>query len=339
MSVRIDDVSVLIKASEEPDVWLLDGLIEEGDQVVLVGAPKAGKSLMASQIALAVANGGDFLDWKCTTPRRVLYVNLELRMKRFGQRLIAQAGAKTNLQTTNNLLTVNDKKTINILNPEEVKAFAEEVRSNNVDLVIWDVLARMHSEDENNNPSMRAVMHHIRVASGDRAHIVIHHMRKPPSGAEDVNMGAAGIRGASSIHGEADLIMSLHVRSGQGARFSLKFSARNIEAPEEMLLDRDGNLLFSEASTNEEHRLKQIVLEAFLNNTICKPTELTQHLANKFGVKDRRAKQLIQNAVNEGWLVRTQKGSSCEYTLTKALQAKASPEAANQEMFDINIAS
>ena len=308
---HIDTVGDLLTAASQPDIWVLEGLIEAGDQVVLAGAPKAGKSLMASQIALAVASGGKFLGWRAPNQRKVLYVNLELRPKRYGRRLIAQVGGARNLIRHANLLTINDLRTIDVLDPLRREEFAELVRSEGIELVIWDVLARMHGEDENNNPSMRAVMHAIRVASADRAHIILHHMRKPAGGQEDANLGAAGMRGASSIHGEADLILSLHVRSGQGARFSLKFSARNIEAPDELLLDRGADLLFNEAAEAEAHRIQDAIQFAFGESPSCLAKSLHEQLMNTFDVKERRAKQLIEIAVKSGWITRSQRHDRC----------------------------
>lgn len=301
--ISVDSVSDLIAAANQPDIWIIEGLVEEGDQVVLCGAPKAGKSLMASQLALAVASGGDFLGWKAPIARRVLYVNLELRPKRFGRRLIAQVGDVKHLAAYSNLKTINCMRTLDIQDPKQREAFADKVKALGVELVIWDVLARMHGADENDNPSMRAVMHSIRVASADKAHIMLHHMRKASAGQENVNLGAAGMRGASSIHGEADLVMSLHVLSGQGARFSVQFSARNIETPEEQLLDRDANLRFHEATEEKTQRLIATIKSAFGLETTCPAHDLIEHVCTAHNVKGRRAQQLIQQAVKNGWIL------------------------------------
>lgn len=318
-SFGIDTIDDLLAAANEPDEWLLDGLIEAGDQVVLGGPPKAGKSLLASQLALALASGGRWLGWKAPMARKVLYINLELRKKRFGRRIIAQVGGPSKLGGYSNLITYNKLRTLNILDADQRKFFAKMVKDLGVDLVVWDVLVRVHGAEENDNGAMRKVMHAIRVASADRAHIIVHHTRKPATGLEDVNLGAAGLRGASSIHGEADLILTLHVRAGQGARYSLKFSARNVETPDEMLLDRDPRtLLFHEAGGAEKDRLKEAIQSAFRTGTSCLARNLTEHLMNAFMVKERRAKQLSESAVAQGWITRRRRNDGrYEYCLAR----------------------
>jgi hypothetical protein len=237
----------------------------------------------------------------------VLYINLELRPKRFGRRLIAQVGGADLLEMHTNLHTINCLRTLDIRNAEQRNQLCTLIKELKVELIIWDVLARMHGAEENDNASMRAVMHFIRVASADKAHIITHHTRKSASGQENVNQGAAGMRGASSIHGEADLIMSLHQRSGQGARYSVAFSARNIEAPEEELLDRNTNLLFYAATEANAQRLRVTIETAFGADSTCLATDLTRHIMDMLQVKERRAQQLMKDAVAFGWMARKQR--------------------------------
>lgn len=330
IAVRIDTPEYLLAATREPDNWVIDNFIEQGDQVLLIGPPKAGKSLLASQMAIAVATGGDIFGYEVKVPRKVLYVNLELRDKQFGRRLLAQIGGEEKLRNATNLLTVNERRTINVLNHSEVKAFADAIVEAGVELVIWDVLVRTHGADENENTAMRKVMHQLRLASAEKAHIVVHHSRKPASGSEGSNQATVSSRGASSITGEADLLMTLAVRSGQGARYSLNFQARNIQEPEEMLLDRDNKtLLFKFSDEDAEDRLIKVVREAFTTSPTRTSREITDHLMTQYGVQQRTAKTHLQKAIQAGLMSRGRKGSSVIYTLGEALEDVP----ANDELF------
>ena len=56
---------------------LIDGLLREGHKMLLAGPSKAGKSFLLLQMALAIADGREWLGWPCAQGK-VLYVNLEL---------------------------------------------------------------------------------------------------------------------------------------------------------------------------------------------------------------------------------------------------------------------
>ncbi|TXH15940.1 MAG: DNA primase [Hyphomicrobiaceae bacterium] len=56
---------------------LIDGVLRQGHKGLLSGPSKAGKSYLLLQLALAIAEGRDWLGWRCAQGR-VLYVNLEL---------------------------------------------------------------------------------------------------------------------------------------------------------------------------------------------------------------------------------------------------------------------
>src|SRR5713226_4557614 len=62
---------------ETPD-WLVHHLLPRGSLALLVAYPKVGKSTLATQLAVAVAQGRDFLG-RLTQPGGVLYVVAEER--------------------------------------------------------------------------------------------------------------------------------------------------------------------------------------------------------------------------------------------------------------------
>ena len=56
---------------------LIDGVLRQGHKMLLAGPSKAGKSFGLIELCIAIAEGKQWLGWKCTQGR-VLYVNLEL---------------------------------------------------------------------------------------------------------------------------------------------------------------------------------------------------------------------------------------------------------------------
>lgn len=57
---------------------LIDGILRRGHKMLLSGPSKAGKSFLLLQLAIAIAEGRDWLGWPITGAGRVLYINLEL---------------------------------------------------------------------------------------------------------------------------------------------------------------------------------------------------------------------------------------------------------------------
>ena len=56
---------------------LIGGVLRKGHKMLIAGPSKAGKSFLQIQLAIAIAEGRDWLGWHCAKGR-VMYVNLEL---------------------------------------------------------------------------------------------------------------------------------------------------------------------------------------------------------------------------------------------------------------------
>lgn len=293
--------------------WIVEPLIEEADQVLLAGEPKCGKSFLASQLAMEIANGpgqlkisqpfsgkasgseGDGDGQFRVAPRpddlgggnwRVLYVSFEMGPKAVWMRTATQAkelgvqllepnpaplpppdyekGRHTAVLALDFLfelapgirtLGITPKRDgiVNgmaptILSPILPNVWQALMERTKPDLIVFDSLVQLHFGEENSNPEMRDVLQAVRnlarvpdAATKGKyryiAHIIIHHTRKEndfsPQG-----KSASSMRGASTIHSEADLAITI-TRRGKDT-VSLRFSARHIRAPDDLPLIRSG---------------------------------------------------------------------------------------------------
>ena len=67
--------------------WIIDKLLAEGEQMLVFGAPKVGKSQFGLQLAMSIALGEPFLNWPIANRRRVLYLNFEMGKRFFMLRI------------------------------------------------------------------------------------------------------------------------------------------------------------------------------------------------------------------------------------------------------------
>lgn len=316
----IEGISMEVLASRKPIDWLFTDFIETGEQIIIAGAPKTGKSLLACQLGLALASGGDFLGYQAVGRRKVLYINMEIKREAFGRRVVAQIGGEDNQHLYNGFwFSCHQYKTLDLLKEKEERAKLEQmIRLNNPDLIIWDILARLHNSDEQSS-EMKAVMQTLRQVSQNKTHIVVHHTRKP-SAESTGPQTAMDIRGSSALFGEVDTALVISKRAGQGARFVLTTSARSVELPDEILLNRDDNLLFYLAGEDEADRVLQAFTTAFSDCKNMLATELKTHIQNVLLVKERRAADYIAKAVADGWISRHQR-TDRKYEYTEGILA------------------
>ena len=311
------NITQLKAKANQPKNWLVKDLILKGDQIMIAAAPKAGKTILASQLALAVASGQSFLGWQAERAAKVLYFNLEVNESMFADRLCKQLEALDIEPEFDKYLVDSETKSFDIMNPQSRAAIAETIKQTGAELVFFDVLARCHCASENSNSEMKEVLKELRLICGNAASVVIHHCRKPPQGQEEANLGAYALRGASAVHGEVDLVMSLAKRSGQAARYSLKFSARNIPEPDEMFLDMDGETLhFFQTEEKETNRLLTVLNNAFSMSPEAPVGQIQEHVGKAYGLGKRQVQRLLQSAVASKWISEpTRRGNEYWYVI------------------------
>lgn len=183
----------LLNAKFPPSDWIVKGLIHAGDQVVLAGPPKVGKSILGTQLALAVAQGNatSFLSKAYVSERaqrRVLVFSLEMNAPMVAERLrvlfpkqskappkrsapeqipvtfVFEAERSVSLDIVNFSASFESKarKAGTPYLTEEGYLLKEIIRRENPDLVIFDTLIRIHALDENNNVAMSHLLRQLR---------------------------------------------------------------------------------------------------------------------------------------------------------------------------------
>jgi hypothetical protein len=182
----------LLSRSFPDQEWIVKDLIHRGDQVVLAGPPKIGKSMLATQLAAQVAFGaGSFIDEQFAITsggRKVLFFSLEMNEPMLAERL-GKAYSKEEDRVIDAKLAfifrVRDPNSYDELSSFDVidfETFSESrakkagrahlsdegvviqqiIEVEKPDLVIFDTLIRIHSLDENNNVAMSQLLKHVR---------------------------------------------------------------------------------------------------------------------------------------------------------------------------------
>lgn len=318
-----EDVVSALAIAQNPIPWIFPDFIVDGDQVMIAGAAKSGKSWMALQLSMAAATGGQFLNWRAVKPVKTLYVNLEVGQHMWSRRVVKALGG--NRATYNKVFgqgvdvplfwSRSDLRTIDAMDSESQRQFAHWVKEEGFEFVVFDVLARCHNCDENLNGEMQRVLLNLRLWAPGCTTVVVHHARKPPAGSEHVNLGPASVRGASAIVGEVDLAMILAVRAGQGARYSLTFAARNVEMPDELLIDRDDETMQYGEYKGEENNLDQIIQTLFQSGHSLPRKDVQQAVADGMGVAFETARKAIKGALERGLIAESRQGRSYFYYL------------------------
>lgn len=158
---------------------LITGMLRKGHKMIVSGAPKAGKSFALIGLAIAIAEGKDWMGYQCSSGR-VLYINLEVDEPSFWHRINDVYKAKG--------WSIDHPENIDVMNlrgrAEPLSTLAPKLevrlRRTKYDLVIVDPIYKVITGDENNASDMGKFCNLFdRIAkSGDCAVAYCHHHSK-----------------------------------------------------------------------------------------------------------------------------------------------------------------
>ena len=193
-----------------PTRWVVDELIPAGALVLVVGRPKAGKSLLAVDLAASVALGDTFLD-RATAHGAVALAPAEDAFSLVRDRLWTRLGAERAAPLYVIPADGSLDQSIRLDDPRSFEQLAALIGLLKPAVLILDPLRELHHRKENDADEMAALLRPLRQLAHetDTAIILIHHRNKHAS---DPTLAT---RGSSAITGGVDVVITLE-RSDEG---------------------------------------------------------------------------------------------------------------------------
>ena len=162
---------------------LIEGLLRVGRKGIIAGASKSHKSWLALNLAISVATGGTWLDFKCRKGR-VLYLNMEIAADSFPHRIEAVTKAKgVDGADLANLKRIDMRGFYE--GADRLKSvILSQAKRGDYDLILLDPLYKIGLNDENSASEVAAVCKTIDqiCESIGCAFIYVHHHSKGHKG-------------------------------------------------------------------------------------------------------------------------------------------------------------
>lgn len=291
---KIMSMKELFSTARDERNWICESLIPEGVLFILAAYPKAGKSQFSSQLAIAIAQGKDFLGFK-TMQRNVLVLSIEEHPDDVSIRL-KDLGA---LETDPISIRCDPLRQ----SMECIEDLKLHITEQDLGLVLIDTLGCFWNvESENDNAKvekalepLRTLAHQTNCAIG-----VIHHTNKAG--------GTAGkeLRGASALLGAADQLLVLDSVQGMTNKRLLKITGRyKAKCPSALKLDfKDGQYI----SLGSKEEIKDNEIREAIQEVIRLQSCTERQIADLSGVSRAYVRKYIKGAVEQGIVKQEGKG-------------------------------
>lgn len=201
---RFQLVPVSEIAERDPPKWIVDDLVQESDLAMMIGAPGAGKSFVALDLAFSIATGHTWMNKKTNETGPVVWIAAEAAGA-MRNRARAYSHARGVVLETIDFWVV--EQTITLMDNEQATAITAAIAEKKPKLIVVDTLAAASGgANENSGEDMNVVLSNCRrlhEATGALV-LLIHHTGK------DAARGARGWSGLlAAVHTEFQVLHQL----------------------------------------------------------------------------------------------------------------------------------
>lgn len=248
-------ISEMRKNSTKKD-FIVDNLMKSNGLYCLVARPKVGKSLLALQLANAIATGTNFLGFR-TSPSPVLYISTEMNFSQIIDRI-----DKMNLQFNDENFRlkeqeINERK-LNLVDLQlEFQEFSYNLKGRFVIIDMFSGIDMNNGYDLNNYQDMgQYVIPKFRelCKKYNFTILLIHHLNKNNKSL-----------GSTAIDGSVDGIITLKLDQNLKNKILFSYESRDYESIE-FVLKRNDNLIFEKSETGSNDLNTNLLV--FLNYAI-----------------------------------------------------------------------
>lgn len=302
-------VSEFISVEDEAVDWVWEGYLAIACLAILAGKPKEGKSTLASELAVKVAQGQTFLG-RSTVGGAVLIIALEEHPRDVRMRL-RELGVKASDKIFVYVGSINPTGAI-------LSAIAKFILEHAIKLVIVDTLAALWRVPDENDASAvtQAVKPLLALARESGACVLlIHHARKSEGSYGDE------IRGSGALFALADVALILK-RHDVPTQRKLQGISRYPETPSELIIElqESGYVALGDPGTLNKQARQEKVRAALRQEP-----ELSEAIIERAGVPRRDGYRLLSELVTRGEVIRTGLGKKGSPFLYQAVCLSCSP--------------
>ncbi len=194
LDFHIQPFDEILTLDMKPPTWLIDAFLPEVGISALFGKPKAGKSTLARDLMVSVAEGQGFLG-RDVKAGKVIYLAMEENLSHLREQLVKRGLTKDNPASKNILIHASSFLPINPL--ERLDQILNEIPD--VKLVILDTLFKIvRSKDEHAYQENMGLLEKLaQLSQKYNIHIMgIHHAKKGDHADGDAALGSTAITGA-----------------------------------------------------------------------------------------------------------------------------------------------